>query len=179
MKWGLNNMITPVTKRKSVQVYIILFHGRNDAIEQMDDWGQQGPIFGPFDYVHTTYGSEIKLGKDNILAVVDDLVYYDGILYGDWSICTLGMFDTTEHSRIQAFDQNKANLASLVSESVGVRSLENAKKLWEEFGNIPITNEEKITQTWNQFPKGTHRENIWHWFEETFNLLVTKDLMGF
>ena len=25
---------------------------------------------------------------------------------------------------------------------------------------------------------GTHREEIWHWFEETFGVSVAEDLMG-
>lgn len=28
------------------------------------------------------------------------------------------------------------------------------------------------------FPTGTNREEIWHWFEEQFNISVAKDLMG-
>ena len=29
----------------------------------------------------------------------------------------------------------------------------------------------------NDFPIGTHREEIWYWFEERFNISVAKDLM--
>lgn len=28
-----------------------------------------------------------------------------------------------------------------------------------------------------RFPSGTHREDIWYWFEEEFNLSVAEDLM--
>ena len=37
---------------------------------------------------------------------------------------------------------------------------------------------ECIEEEWNGFPTGTHREEIWHWFEEEFDLSVAEDLMG-
>lgn len=37
---------------------------------------------------------------------------------------------------------------------------------------------EEIEEEWQEFPIGTHREKIWSWFEETFNVSVAKDLMG-
>lgn len=51
--------------------------------------------------------------------------------------------------------------------------------LWKEFGEISINlKTEEIESEWNGFPAGTHREEIWHWFEETFNVSVAEDLMG-
>jgi len=29
----------------------------------MDDWGTDGPVFGPYLFAHTTYGWDIKMGK--------------------------------------------------------------------------------------------------------------------
>ena len=44
-----------------MSVYLHLFHGR-DALEQdLDTWGREGPTIGPLSYVHTTYGSDVKL----------------------------------------------------------------------------------------------------------------------
>ena len=54
-----------------------------------------------------------------------------------------------------------------------------SKALWKEFGNIPMNPEtECIEKEWWRFPAGTHREEIWHWFEETFGVGVAEDLMG-
>lgn len=54
-----------------------------------------------------------------------------------------------------------------------------AKNLWMEFGDVPMNPEtEEIEEKWQDFPAGTHREDIWHWFEEKFNLSVAEDLMG-
>ena len=54
-----------------------------------------------------------------------------------------------------------------------------AKKLWEQFEDVPMNPEtECIESDWKGFPTGTNREEIWHWFEEQFNISVAKDLMG-
>lgn len=55
--------------------------------------------------------------------------------------------------------------------------MKKAKELWNEFGDVPMNPEtECIEEAWNGFPAGTHREEIWHWFEETFDVRVA-DLM--
>ena len=40
--------------------YLQLFHGRKNPYEILEDWGEEGPIIGPLDYIHTTYATEIK-----------------------------------------------------------------------------------------------------------------------
>lgn len=53
------------------------------------------------------------------------------------------------------------------------------KDLWEEFGEIPMDPEtEEIEESWKHFIPGTHREDIWHWFEEQFDISVAEDLLG-
>lgn len=52
-----------------------------------------------------------------------------------------------------------------------------AKLLWEYFGDIPINEQEEIDDVFLHFPKGTPREDIWHWFEEEFDLSVAEDLI--
>ena len=54
---------------------------------------------------------------------------------------------------------------------------EKAQKLWAELENIPINEYEEIDIDWNNFDKGTHIQDIWHWFEEKFDISVAKDLM--
>ncbi len=55
------------------------------------------------------------------------------------------------------------------------RSIHN---LWEDFGAVPMDPEtERIESEWHVFNAGTHREEIWHWFEQTFDLSVAEDLM--
>ena len=58
-----------------------------------------------------------------------------------------------------------------------------ANKLWEKLGNIPVNEDEEIdedfdTETGIIFEKGTETTEIWHWFEDEFNLSVAEDLMN-
>ena len=95
-------------------VYIHLFHGRKDPAEQLEDWGEDGPVLGPFRWVHTTYACDIKLGSPEAkgdavgsLYVVEDMAYYDGIWYGDWSVFG---DECVEADKVvpQPYDENKA-----------------------------------------------------------------------
>ena len=94
-------------------LYIRLFHGRSDPEQDMDDWGSDGPVFGPCQFVHTTYSSLVRLGSGDgscdELFTVEDMLYYDGVYYGDWSI-----FDeqTLRNGKYKAttFEQPKADL---------------------------------------------------------------------
>tara|TARA_R110001592_G_scaffold211167_1_gene462944 strand:- start:637 stop:876 length:240 start_codon:yes stop_codon:yes gene_type:complete len=62
-------------------------------------------------------------------------------------------------------------------------TLEIAKKLWVELGDIPVNEDMELNEEFNPenydavFEIGTDCEEVWHWFEETFNLSVAKDLM--
>lgn len=39
--------------------------------------------------------------------------------------------------------------------------------LWEQFADIPMDPvTEEIEEPYLHFPAGTHREEIWHWFDE-------------
>lgn len=91
-------------------IYIELFHGRKPRGQHLDNWGSEGPIFGPFDFVHTTYAYDIKLGinrnTEGELHVDDDMVFYDGVWYGDWSV--FSKIEKDHKPRIAVFDQKKA-----------------------------------------------------------------------
>ena len=55
---------------------------------------------------------------------------------------------------------------------------DDAESLWHEFGDVPMDPEtECIEQDWHGFKAGTHREDIWHWFEEAYSVSVAR-LMG-
>ena len=55
--------------------------------------------------------------------------------------------------------------------------LKEAKKLWEELGDIPINENEGIEVDWHILSARTNREDIWHRFEEEYNISVADDLM--
>lgn len=66
-----------------------------------------------------------------------------------------------------------------LNDSFEYRRAEHIKDLWLEFGDIPMNPDtECIEEKWNGFAAGTHKEEIWIWFEETYGISVAKDLMG-
>ena len=95
-------------------LYLKLFHGRKDPNEQMDDWGTDGSIFGPYHFIHTVYGSHLYQGKHRCESVQlwlhDDMVGYNGVYYGDWSVFTEDLLPHENPSRLQPFDPAKAPL---------------------------------------------------------------------
>jgi len=91
-------------------LYLELFHGRKTPNEQMDDWGEPGPVFGPLKFVHGTYAADLKFEfsethQDGWFWYTEDLIYYDGMYYGDWSAFNLTE-DKPEYfeSRLREFD---------------------------------------------------------------------------
>ena len=96
------------------KVALQLFHGRISPDELLESWGRQGPVF-LVDYVHVTYLCDIKLGipepaGDGDLHFVEDLVYYDGTYYGDWSVfpAELAAREASLAIRIAPFNPDKA-----------------------------------------------------------------------
>ena len=80
-----------------MSVHLYLFHGRDSIGQDMDNWGSEGATIGPLSYVHTTYGSEVKIrGSRAMLEKFfpsTDIHFHDGHgehaiqLVGDWSVC--------------------------------------------------------------------------------------------
>jgi len=105
----------PSRKVEPQDLFLELFHGRTDPDQEMDDWGSQGPVFGPFDWVHTTYSNTLRLGIPSqfhewFLTVDKDMVFYDGLWYGDYSIFSGHAFlaDSGLLGRHQPVDMDKA-----------------------------------------------------------------------
>jgi len=90
-------------------IYIRLFHERTDPNQDMDDWGTDGPAFGPYLFAHTTYARDIKLGRPDgncdELFVHEDMVFYDGVYYGDWTVFCL---ETLERGKYMLTDYEKS-----------------------------------------------------------------------
>jgi hypothetical protein len=100
-------------------LYIRLFHGRKHIYQELDDWGSDGPILGPYDCIHTTYAGCIKMSiKDtlNELFVVDDVLFYGGVFYGDWSVFDADRLSDEEKAYYQKYDARKSVIPSLINE---------------------------------------------------------------
>jgi hypothetical protein len=94
-----NPLLVPKgTSLISGKMYLRLYHGRTDPAQEMDEWGFDGPTFGPLSsYVHTycchfrihsEFGtSEIWLDKH------DDMIHWNGCFYGDMEVFIAGTKD--------------------------------------------------------------------------------------
>jgi len=58
-----------------------------------------------------------------------------------------------------------------------MKNIEKAKKLWEELGDIHVNDNLEIEKAFLHFEMGTDCTDIWHWFEDEFDLSVAEDLM--
>lgn len=82
-------------------IYLLLIHGRSPYDQELEDWGSDGPWIGPIKWFHCTYLKTFSLGfmnGDEYLATApvngipapiyffEDMIYFDGIYYGDWEL---------------------------------------------------------------------------------------------
>jgi hypothetical protein len=75
-------------------VYLKLMHGRDNPDQDMNGWGFNGPVLGPFEAVHFTYAAHVRCfpkGSDGDTDAVelfyrDDMLVYEGKFYGDFEI---------------------------------------------------------------------------------------------
>lgn len=75
------------------KIFVQFLHGRSAPDEVLDDWGADGPCVGPFDWFHSTYLTTLTFGTteegelwDVRDSLADDLIFYDGVYYGDFEI---------------------------------------------------------------------------------------------
>lgn len=68
---------------KTSNMYLRLFHGRENPDDEIEDWGLEGPVIGPV-YISGTYCS-LRVNMEH-LPRIDDMLYYNGIYYGDFEI---------------------------------------------------------------------------------------------
>lgn len=86
-------------------MFLELFHGRRDPAADLEDWGDQGPIFECVQ-VHVTYLNTVRLvdvkGPEGVifteqwLEAYEDMIYYDDVFYGDFNI--LSAVSDPQHS---------------------------------------------------------------------------------
>lgn len=92
-----------------MSIYIELIHGHHYPNEELDDWGFNGPVLGPFPFYHITYGCDVKLGDDPIVIMgkeidfptwdADGFINFLGGFYGDMSIFTPSPDSNSEYSK--------------------------------------------------------------------------------
>jgi hypothetical protein len=78
---------------------------------------------------------------------------------------------------IEIFD--KALAAVGASTKVSCAGDEEIEKAWDEFADVPMNPEtEEIEEDFMDFPAGTNREEIWHWFDKNHSKGVESLLYG-
>ena len=105
--WWAASDFSPKKEQKGKQ-YLRLYHGRKIPEENLEDWGSAGPTFGPYESIQVTYTSHIKMHTGSSfddLTWHEDLIYYDGIFYGDMEI-----FSAEEAPNIQPYQEEKSKL---------------------------------------------------------------------
>src|SRR6185437_4495240 len=96
---GQDSLVVP--KGRSLdpgRMYLRLYHGRTDPDQEMEEWGFDGPTFGPLSsYVHTycsTFRIHAAEGYEEIwLDKYDDMIRWDGCFYGDLEVFIAGQGD--------------------------------------------------------------------------------------
>jgi len=90
------NDLLPQLKARSTdkpekgKLYLHMIHGRTNPNQQMDDWGTDGPFIGPLNWCHFTYNSTINLGFSDGFGFYEDMLFFDGVYYGDWELQIAG-----------------------------------------------------------------------------------------
>lgn len=56
------------------------------------------------------------------------------------------------------------------------KTIRKAEELWELLGNIPFQ-DDLSEEDFIHFPVGSSRLDIWHWFEQHFNIILAEELM--
>lgn len=83
-----------MTAHEKSGVYLHLLHGRTDPEQDMDGFGDPGPIVGPFTTIQTTYLHEIRGVTDGeavwAVKVHDDMIHFRSRYYGDWCVIAHG-----------------------------------------------------------------------------------------
>jgi hypothetical protein len=166
--------------------YLQLFHGRKHPYEILEDWGEEGPIIGPLDYIHTTYAAEIKFevsGKSDSygwLTICGDLVYYDGNYYGDWSSFT--ELPQALTSKLIEFDQSKATLPKDPPHPpIDVVYLKQLLETIQQHRNDPdpvftVSEYSENSETLNQIEEQVFREDLEREAQDLIECLINETL---
>ena len=56
-------------------------------------------------------------------------------------------------------------------------SLDEIRRLWKEFSEVPVDNDDKIGRDFLDFKKGTDRFEVWHWFDDQCPNGLKQDLV--
>lgn len=59
---------------------------------------------------------------------------------------------------------------------MGMPSLQELRRLWDEFAQVPVNDDDEIERRFLHFDAGTDRFEVWKWFDEQCPHGLEKDL---
>jgi len=63
-----------------------------------------------------------------------------------------------------------------------MKNIDLAKYYWSKLGDVPVNEDDELDEEFQMddvtFGIGTDKFEVWHYFEERFNVSVAKDLMN-
>jgi hypothetical protein len=129
-------------------MFLHLFHGRTTKDEELNGWGEDGPVL-QIEGLHVTYANHVRVGVNGPyedwfdLCFVEDLLYYDGMLYGDWSVFAKGT-DPDLEARAVPFNLDKAEHAQSPGPSFGelremVKNLADIIEAYQVHGDVNLS----------------------------------------
>lgn len=59
-----------------------------------------------------------------------------------------------------------------------MKTLQELYQLWDSLGDVPTDEDDAIEVKFLDFEKGTHREDIWRWFESQNSNFVTGEIQS-
>jgi len=124
----------------------------------------------------------IKDAESNVLKLESETI--EGVDWINYETADYGNFLFDKFTKVaDSLEEYYKEKFSKVKSIKSVEKILVARKLWTDFGNISVDCNGDILEDFKPvgqnivFEIGTDKKEVWHWFEETFNLSVAADLM--
>jgi len=168
-----------------------------DIIAEVSGDSYYPGVFLSFRANGDTYERTIALMEASAPDTVDIKIWKDERVNEEYQHC----FQVEKSKPATGIEREIAELESILGNPKGRTELElnlikgglerrkYIQDLWKQFGDIPMDPKTECIESpfivyhqyggrvFKNFPAGTHREDIWRWFEEAFCISVAKDLM--
>lgn len=78
---------------------------------------------------------------------------------------------------LQQINKMYSDLSIADSEQLEEITLKAIKDCWYDLGEVAMTTDGTILEEFLHFDIGTDKQEIWNWFEDTFDINVIEDLI--
>lgn len=176
-KLNLGNLYENLFDRKSItekhEINSKLYHENSASIE-FDNFSVQKNYVSNESYNYELYEKDADGNYSKICTDFTTLTKL-GNKDGKTVFMTETMFDNHRFSLPDSYINDSLKLP--LSYFAEKADLASAQVLWFELGNVPVDEDANLDEEFLWFEKGTDREEVWHWFEEHYDLSVAEMLM--